>query len=99
MRRSIPWLVVVRAMRRLVPYLDIEDVVSRFEPLQDELGLTMADFVRLMSAVTEQTGVGGGCGRREYPLVQHLGRSRALSRITACRASLRFASFGVRRAS
>ena len=64
-----PWLVVVRAMRRLFPYLDIEDV-SRFEPLQDELELTTADFVLLMAAVTEQTGV--VVPRREYPLVSTL---------------------------
>ena len=56
-------------MRRLFPDLDIEDV-SRFEPLQDELELTMADFVRLMVAVTEQTGV--VVPKREYPLVSTL---------------------------
>ena len=64
-----PWLVVVRAMRGLFPYLDIEDV-SRFEPLQDELELTMADFARLMAAVAEQTGV--VVPKREYPLVSTL---------------------------
>ena len=64
-----PWLVVVRAIRRLFPYLDIEDI-SRFEPLQDELELTMTDFARLMSVVTEQTGV--VVPEREYPLVRTL---------------------------
>ena len=64
----------------LVPFLDIEDV-SRFEPLQDELQLTMADFTRLMSVVTEQTGV--VVPKHEYPFVRTLDGLEHYSRIAA----------------
>lgn len=60
------WLVVVKALRSVVPNIDIEDI-NRFEPLQGEAELDTSDWMRLMAAVTEQTGV--YVPEQDYPLV------------------------------
>jgi acyl carrier protein len=76
------WLVVVRALRRVFPYVDIEEI-NRFEPLQDELDLNSSDFVQLMAAVTEQTGL--VVAEQDYPIVstldglEHYLKSRVMS--------------------
>jgi acyl carrier protein len=59
-------LVVVKALRSVVPYIDIEEI-NRFEPLQDEADLDASDWMHLMAAITEQTGV--VVPERDYPLV------------------------------
>lgn len=63
------WLVVVRALRSMFPYIDVEEI-SRFEPLQDELDLTPSDFGRLMAAVSDQAKL--EVPVRDYPLVSTL---------------------------
>ena len=60
------WLVVVKALRSVVPHIDIEDI-NRYEPLQDEADLDTSDWMQLMAAVTEQTGV--VVPEQDYPLV------------------------------
>jgi hypothetical protein len=60
------WLVVVKALRSVVPYIDIEDI-NRFEPLRDEADLDASDWMRVLAAVTEQTGV--VVPEQDYPLV------------------------------
>jgi acyl carrier protein len=49
-------LAVVRALRHVVPDVDIEEI-NRFEPLHDEVGLTAGDFARLMAAVARESGI------------------------------------------
>ena len=60
------WLVVVKALRSVVPHIDIEDI-NRYEPLQDEADLDTSDWMDLMAAVTEETGV--VVPEQDYPLV------------------------------
>jgi hypothetical protein len=60
------WLVVVRALRSVAPDIDIEEI-NRYEPLQDEADLDASDWLHLMAAVTEQTGV--VVPKQDYPLV------------------------------
>ena len=60
------WLVVVKALRSVVPHIDIEDI-NRYQPLQDEADLDTADWMQLMATVTEQTGV--VVPEEDYPLV------------------------------
>jgi acyl carrier protein len=61
------WLVVARALRSVVPYIDIEEI-NRFESLQDEADLDTSDWMNLMAAVTEQTGL--VVPEQDYPLVE-----------------------------
>ncbi len=63
------WRVVVRSLRRVDPYLDVEEI-DRFEPIQDEAEWGVADFLHLMDAVTAETGV--VVGEQDYPLVESL---------------------------
>ena len=62
-------VVVMRALRRVFPYIYIEEI-DRFAPLADELDLRPSDFVRVMAAITEQTGL--TVPERDYPLVTTL---------------------------
>lgn len=50
-----------------MPYIDIEEI-NRFESLQDEADLDTSDWINLMAAVTEQTGL--VVPEQDYPLVE-----------------------------
>ena len=63
------WRVVVRALRSVFPYIDIEEI-NRFEPLADEIDLASDDFTRLMAAVAAEVGV--VVPEEDYPLVATL---------------------------
>jgi acyl carrier protein len=63
------WRVVVRALRSVFPYIDIEEI-NRFEPLADEIDSTSDDFTQLMAAITEEIGV--VVPEEDYPLVTTL---------------------------
>ena len=65
----VMWRVVVRALRCVFPYIDIEEI-NRFEPLADEIDLTSDDFTRLMAAITAEIGV--VVREEDYPLVATL---------------------------
>jgi acyl carrier protein len=77
------WLVVVKALRSVVPHIDIEEI-NRFEPLRDEADLDTSDWMRLMAAVTDQTGV--VVPEQDYPLVDTFdGLEQYLAAQTLCR--------------
>ena len=63
------WEAVVRSLRRIVPYIDVEDI-DRAALIQDEADLDPLDLVHLMAAVAEETGV--LVPERDYPLVATL---------------------------
>ena len=63
------WRAVVRSLRRVDPYLDVEEI-DRFEPIQEETDWGVAEFLQLMDAVTAETGV--VVGEEDYPLVASL---------------------------
>jgi hypothetical protein len=50
------WRAVVRALRRVIPYIDVEEV-NRFERLEDELDMPPSQFLALTAAITEETGI------------------------------------------
>ncbi len=61
--------VVTNALRRVAPEADLS-TVHPDAPLQDELDLDSMDFLNLMVAVHEQTGI--EVPERDYPVVAHL---------------------------
>ncbi len=63
------WIVVLRALRRIVPFIDVEDL-DRTAAIQDEADLDSLDFVRLMTAVSEESGV--VIPERDFPLASTL---------------------------
>jgi acyl carrier protein len=63
------WMAVLRSLRRIVPYIDVEDL-NRTAAIQDEADLDSLDFVHLMAAVSEETGV--IVPERDYPFVSTL---------------------------
>ena len=63
------WMTVLRCLRRVVPYVDVEDL-DRTAAIQDEADLDAQDFVRLMAAVGDETGV--VIPEADYPLVSTL---------------------------
>jgi len=63
------WIAVLRSLRRIVPYIDVEDL-NRTAAIQDEADLDSLDFIHLMAAVGEETEV--VIPKRDYPLVSTL---------------------------
>ena len=63
------WAAVLRSLRRVVPYIDVEDL-DRTVAIRDEADLDSLDFVRLITAVAEETGV--LVPERDYSLVSTL---------------------------
>ena len=63
------WITVVRCLRRVVPYVDVEDL-DRTAAIQDEADLDAQDFIRLMAAVGEEAGV--VIPEEDHPLVSTL---------------------------
>ena len=61
--------VVISSLNRVAPDADPE-AVDGSRPLQDELDLDSVDFLHLMVAIHEQTGI--QIPERAYPLVAHL---------------------------
>lgn len=61
--------VISRSLRRIAPEADLASVDGT-APLQDELDLDSMDFLNLMIAIYEQTGV--EIPERDYPSVAHL---------------------------
>jgi acyl carrier protein len=60
------WAAVLRSLRRIVPYIDVEDL-DWTAAIQDEADLDSLDFIHMMAAVTDETGV--DIPERDYPLV------------------------------
>ena len=50
------WGAVVRSLRYVIPYADLEEI-DRFSPICEEAGLDQVDFLRLMDAVEQESGV------------------------------------------
>ncbi len=63
------WIAVLRSLRRIVPFIDVEDL-DRTAAIQDEADLDSLDFVNLVTAVGEATGV--VIPEQDYPLVSTL---------------------------
>jgi hypothetical protein len=61
------WLVVVRALRNVFPYIDVEEI-NRYNPWSDEIDdLHASQFARLIDSVAEHTGI--AIPECDYPLV------------------------------
>ena len=61
--------VIAKGLRGIAPEADLSEVDGS-KPLQDELDLDSMDFLNLMVAIHEQTGV--EVPERDYPKVAHL---------------------------
>jgi acyl carrier protein len=62
-------IVIANSLRRIAPEADLDEVDGT-KPLQDELDLDSMDFLNLMVAIHEQTGI--EVPERDYPAVGHL---------------------------
>lgn len=69
MNESEARAVIGASLHRVAPEADL-DQVDGSQPLQDELDLDSIDFLNLVVAIHEQTGV--EIPERDYPLVGHL---------------------------
>ena len=61
--------VITNALRRIAPEAELA-TADDTKPLQDELDLDSMDFLNLMVAIDEQTGI--EIPERDYPLVASL---------------------------
>jgi acyl carrier protein len=61
--------VIAQGLRGIAPEADLDEVRPD-KPLQDELDLDSMDFLNLMVAIHERTGV--EIPERDYPKVAHL---------------------------
>ena len=61
--------VIANSLRRIAPEADLDEVDGT-KPLQDELDLDSMDFLNLIVAIHEQTGI--EVPERDYPSVGHL---------------------------
>lgn len=61
--------VIAQGLRGIAPEADLAEVRAD-KPLQDELDLDSMDFLNLMVAIAERTGI--EIPERDYPEVDHL---------------------------
>lgn len=61
--------IIANSLRRIAPEADLA-AVDGTAPIQDELDLDSMDFLNLMVAIHEQTGI--EIPERDYPRVAHL---------------------------
>ena len=54
--RWVIWGAVMRAMRQVRPYTDLEEL-SRFEPIVEEADLEPFEFEQLITAVADESGI------------------------------------------
>ena len=55
-QRWLVWRAVMRAMRQVRPFTDLEEF-SRFEPIVEEADLDSLEFEQLMAAVADESGI------------------------------------------